>query len=74
MIIDDVWVELLDPFPNCYTAPPFFKWIALEVLLRLKPRKYKYNAYSMISSDVLSCSIILIEYETKFVAKALSLS
>jgi len=46
--------------------------MALEVLLRLRPRKYKYNAYSITSVDVLSRSISLIEYERMFAAIALS--
>ncbi|HET7284929.1 MAG TPA: hypothetical protein VFI70_09610, partial [Nitrososphaeraceae archaeon] len=55
--------------------PPSFPngWIALDVFLKLRPRKYKYNAYSITSADVLSRSIIiLIEYERMLAAIALS--
>jgi hypothetical protein len=34
---------------------------ALDVLLKLKPRKYKYNAYITISADVLSRSNMTIK-------------
>jgi hypothetical protein len=46
----------------------------LDVFLKLRPRKYKYNAYTIISADVLSRSNNLIEYEGVFAAIALSLS
>ena len=65
-------VKSLDPFPNRDMASSFLPsflpsspngWMALEVLLRLRPRKYKYNAYSITSADVLSRSIsLIIEY------------
>jgi hypothetical protein len=53
-------------FPN--------SWIALDVFMKLRPRKYKYNAYNIVSADVLSRSNKFIEYERMFAAIALSLS
>jgi len=60
-----VGIEFLDPFPNGFMAHPPCSIIAL---LKLKHRKYKYNAYSIISSDVLSRSIILIEVDERMFA------
>ncbi len=40
-------------------------WIALDVFLKLGPRKYKHNAHSIIFADVLSRSnnlMIMREY------------
>ena len=44
---------------------------ALDVFLKLKPRKYKYKAYITISADVLSRSTIAIECGSTYAAIAL---
>lgn len=44
------------------------------MFMKLRPRKYKYKAYNIVSTDVLSRSNKLIEYERVFAAIALSLS
>ena len=54
---------LTPSFPN--------SWIALDVFLKLRPKKYKYNAYNIVSADILSRSTKLIEYGRMFVAIAL---
>ena len=45
---------------------------AFAVLLKLNPRKYKYNAYSIVSADILSRSNKLTEYRR--ISKAIVLS
>jgi hypothetical protein len=42
--------------------------------IKLRSRKYKYNAYIPTSADVLSHSNMTIEYESTFAAIALSLT
>ena len=50
-------------------------WICVDRcwICVVMPRKYKYNAYSIISSEVLSRSIVLIENERMFLAIAIAI-
>jgi len=40
----------------------FIFYVSLYIFLKLRPRKYKYNAYSIVSADILSRSNKLTEY------------
>jgi hypothetical protein len=45
---------------------------ALEMFLKLNPRKYKYNAYITVSADVfLLSNMTIVEYDNVFAAIAL---
>jgi hypothetical protein len=54
-----LWIKLLYPIPYCnITSFSTNGSNALDVLLRLNPRKYKYNAYLIRKGLVLSRSNI----------------
>jgi len=58
--------------PYCHMTSSFIFYVSLYIFLKLRPRKYKYNAYSIVSADILSRSNKLTEYRR--ISKAIVLS
>lgn len=70
LVLDQTFVPIPIPLHDFFVQMAGCK--ALEVFLKLKPRKYKYKAYITISAEVLSRSTMAIERRGKSAAIALS--